>query len=463
MNVKFDPLKVKPFKPFPKGAIVFGGHFGDEGKGKLVDILARLYKLAGYRILSIRGQGSGNAGHTVIVNGKKYDFHYLTSAGLSADIMLLSDGMLIDPIKVLEEAKKLPEEKRNIIMISERATICCDIDRAMDSYIEEMRAGSGQPIIGTTKSGVGPCEAFRRFRLHLTFADALKFKDYKELMDALVNRPLIPKEVKSVITEEYAKKMFDAIKSLNIVQSEVIINNCRKAQNWAVLLEVSQAFGLDTLKGNSGHFVTSTPTTPLGAADGAGLTEYDFSDGSYMVIKAYASKVGGGPFVTRLTPEESEIADFIYNLVGECGVTTGRKRDLGWIDVNAIRAAVNATGCRNICMNCMDVLGMIPGKKAKICYAYKHKENGEITYNYPYHLDEYEPVYEEFDVDWDISNIKNVEDLPDSVIKYIRRIEFMINGIRSDENEKYCRIAYIGNGGSNEDIIEIPKGFKEWL
>lgn len=92
------------------------------------------------------------------------------------------------------------------------------------------------------------------------------------------------------------------------------------------------------------------------------------------------TKSGVGPFITKLK-EESYIAKFIYDLVGEWGVTTGRRRDLGWIDVNAIRAAVNAIGCRHICMNCMDVIGLIPGGKAKLCYAYKHKETGEITYN----------------------------------------------------------------------------------
>lgn len=459
----FNPSKIANFIPFTKGAIVFGGHFGDEGKGKIVDILARKFKNEGYKILSIRGQGSGNAGHTVIVDGIKYDFHYLTSAGLSADRMILGPGMLIDPIKVLEEAEKLPKEKRKIIMISSRATICCDLDRAMDSYLESLRANSGIPVIGTTKSGVGPCEAFRRYRIHLTFADALKFNNSKELMEALINRPLVPEEIKPVITEEYAEKLYNAINALNIVDSDIVIEQCRKEQNWAVILEVSQAMGLDPLKGNSGHFVTSTPTTPLGAIDGSGLTQFDFPDGMYMVIKAYASKVGGGPFITKLKEGESDIAKFIYDLVGECGVTTGRRRDLGWIDVNAIRAAVNATGCRHICMNCMDVIGLIPGGKAKLCYAYKHKETGEITYNNPYHLAEYEPLYEEIETNWDIVGVKSVNDLPLNALKYIKRIEEMINGNVSYTEYPPCRISYIGNGGSSDAIIKIPEGYLDCI
>lgn len=112
---KFDSSKVGEFIPFLHGAVVFGGHFGDEGKGKIVDYLARQYKEKGLKLLSVRGQGSGNAGHTVVdaETGIKYDFHYLTSAGLWADIMLLGAGMLLDPIRVLEETKNFQKQTRH--------------------------------------------------------------------------------------------------------------------------------------------------------------------------------------------------------------------------------------------------------------------------------------------------------------------------------------------------------------
>ena len=442
----FVSYKATPFIPFPFGADVFGGHFGDEGKGKIVDILARKFKEEGLKILSVRGQGSGNAGHTVVVNGVKYDFHYLTSAGLSADIMLLGAGMLIDPIRVLEEAKKLPEDKRKIIMIDERATLCCDLDRYMDEYIENARKNNGSQIIGTTKSGVGPCEAFRRFRIHLTFADVLMLENAVELYNALIARPLIPEEIKNNITLEYAKKLYDAIHLLNIVNSQEVITNCRNEKNWAVLLEVSQAMGLDPLWGNSGHFVTSTPCSNLGGAMGCGLTPYDFPTGSFMVLKAYSSKVGGGPYITKFTEEEADIANFIYDEVGECGVTTGRKRDLGWFDAVAVRAAISKTGTTNLCINCMDVIGKIPGGKAKICYAYKNKKTGDITYTMPYNMENYEPVYDEdIDCSWNIDNAKSVEELPDATHLFIKKIEQYTG----------AKVNYIGNGGSNEDLIDL--------
>ena len=176
-GVAFDPKRIYSFKPFSRGASVFGGHFGDEGKGKQVDAFAEDFRKNGYKILSVRGQGSGNAGHTVVVNGMKYDFHYLTSAGLSADIMLLGPGMLIDPIRVLLEMQKLPEDKRKIVMVAERATIASDLERAMDSWCEGQRTSSGQKAIGTTGSGVGPGVGNRGYRVHVTFADAKQCKD----------------------------------------------------------------------------------------------------------------------------------------------------------------------------------------------------------------------------------------------------------------------------------------------
>lgn len=399
-KVAFDPTKVHPFKPFPRGAAVFGGHFGDEGKGKQVDALAKEFKKDGFKILSVRGQGSGNAGHTVVVGGVKYDFHYLTSAGLSADIMLLGPGMLIDPIRVLLEMQKLPEEKRNIVMVAERATIASDLERAMDAWCESQRTSSGQKAIGTTGSGVGPGVGNRGYRVHVTFADTQRCKDAKEFKQLYLKNPLFPDEVKEYLTDEYTEKLWSAINQLNIVDSASIISKCRNEGDWAVLLEVSQAVCLDNLYGNGGHFVTSMSCTDIGGAAGSGLTMYDFPDGSTMMLKAYSSKVGGGPFITKFTDDEMAIDSLIDAIVGEHGVTTGRKRGLGWFDAPAVRNSLMLTGCKNIAVNCMDVIAELPKvtDTIKVCYAYQHKETGKVTYNWPYHLDQYTPLYIEMDI-----------------------------------------------------------------
>ena len=396
----FDSSKVHPFKPFTRGAAVFGGHFGDEGKGKQVDSLAEEFKKDGYKLLSIRGQGSGNAGHTVVVDGMKYDFHYLTSAGLSADIMLLGPGMLIDPILVLEESQKLPISQRKTIMIAERATIVTKLERLMDGWYESNRTKSGKANIGTTGSGVGPGVGRRGTRTHVTFADALICKNINEFRDLYLNDPTIPGKIKKRFSLVYAQKLWDAIHRLNIVNSATIISNCRNEGNWAVLLEVSQAVCLDNLHGNGGHFVTPMPCTDIGGAAGAGLTMYDFPDGSTMMLKAYSSKVGGGPFITKFTEDEEPIGTLIDSIVGEHGVTTGRKRDLGWFDGPAVRNSIMHTGCKNIAVNCMDVISELPRvtDTIKVCYAYQHKVTGHVTYDWPYHLDQYNPLYITMDI-----------------------------------------------------------------
>lgn len=441
-KISVDFNKIYPFLPFKRGKAIFGAFFGDEGKGKEVDIVAQEYKDEGLKILSIRGQGSGNAGHTVVVDGNKYDFHYLTSAGLVADIMLLGAGMLIDPIRVLKEAEKLPEEKRSIIQIAERATIVTDLDRAMDDWCEKQRMNSGQMAIGTTKSGVGPGAGNRGYRVHCTFADALSCANSEEFKRLVLKNPLFPPEVQQVFVDDYVEELWIAIHKLNVVRSEAVIQKCRVEGNWAVLLEVSQAVGLDPLFGNGGHFTTSTPCTDLGGAVGAGLSMKDFPDGSVMVAKAYGSKVGGGPYITKFTAEESHIADFIDAMVGEHGVTTGRKRDLGWFDAPAIRHSIALTGA-DICVNCMDVIAELQNitDTVKVCFAYEHKVTGEVTYDWPYKLDDYQPLY----VSMSINGLSKKE----IISEYILLIEKLIGQ----------KISGYGVGPSREGYREREEAF----
>ena len=201
------------------------------------------------------------------------------------------------------------------------------------------------------------------------------------------------------MTTKYAEDLFEAIHSLNIVDSVSVVNKCREEGNWAVLLEVSQAVALDPLFGNSGHFTTSMSCTDVGGVTGAGLTMRDFPDGSTMVLKAYSSKVGGGSLITKFHAFEKPIADFIYNMVGECGVTTGRKRDLGWFDGPAVRHAISLTGAK-VSINCMDVIAELPSGSSSIavCFAYKNKYTNSVTYDWPYNLYDYDPLYVFLDI-----------------------------------------------------------------
>ena len=397
-GVCFDSNKILPFRKFAAGKAVLGGQFGDEGKGKEVDSMAEEYKRHGYKLLSIRGQGSGNAGHTVQVNGVKYDFHYLTSAGLSANIMLLGPGMLIDPIRALKEMEKLPEEQRRIVMIAERATISTDFERFSDAWGEAQIRESNAKI-GTTGSGVGPGTATRAYRYHVTFADAIQCKSIQELRAKFLKNPMLPTELKReaerIFSDDYLSSIMAAIKQLNVVDSVALINKLRSEGDWAVILEVSQAVGLDPLFGNGCHLVTSTPTTFPGAVWGSGLTFGDFSDGCTIITKSYTSKVGGGALLTQFTLEEALIEQKIRAMTGgEKGVTTGRLRNLGWPDAVLVRVSISLND-PEIVVNCMDVIGELPQvtDQIKLCFAYKNIHTGEVTYDWPYNIYDYMPLY----------------------------------------------------------------------
>lgn len=433
-------------EPFKAGAAVAGAHFGDEGKGKIVDIIIRKYKAEGYNIINYRGQGGGNAGHTVIDSetGKEFHFHYLPSGGLNSDIILLGAGMLLDPIKVHKEAEELPE--RCNILVDERATLSIQMERELDGYYESLRRSNGSEEIGTTGSGVGTTVSHRALRVHVTFRDAINARTPKRLRELLLKTPQLPEEISNNITLKYCKELYEAIKNLNIVNSTVVFQHCIR-NGWAGVLELSQAFGLDMIHGNCGHFVTSTHTTIPGALADVGLSERDIPDNGIIIAKAYASKVGSGPFVTKFTEKESNIAQYIYDTNGEKGVTTGRVRDLGWFDCVAVGEALRKNGTNYLAINCMDTIGQIPGKKIKICVAYKHKRTGKIIKYWPYNQDEYVPVYEKIKASWNIKHMSSEDDIPLDVWKFIAKVELHTG----------AEVKYIGTGGSNKDIVEIGK------
>lgn len=458
---------------FTKGCAVVGSHFGDEGKGKFDDLLIRLYKEDGYKVINIRGQGGGNAGHTVVdaETGIKYDFHYLPSGGLISDIILLGAGMLLDPILVLKEAEKLPKEQRERILIDGRATFCTLVERKLDGYYENCKEKYGCEKIGSTGSGVGPAVSLRALRVHIQFFRAKACKTAEELKALYENIPDIPEYIWNDIAEEfgsvtaYMQQLLDAVQKLNVVESMPIIQRTRDL-GWACVLEVSQAFGLDALFGNEGKFVTSTHTTVVGAMADAGITPADLTDGTILVAKAYASKVGGGPFVTGFTYKEnigSEngpvrknaivehlVAEHIYETNGEKGVTTGRLRNLGWFDCVAIKAAIQRNGSRYLAINCMDTMGKVPGKEIKLCTAYRNKYTGEKTTFWPYMQSDYEPVYETLSVGWGTC-ISAASAFGDEVVvseglwRYIAHIEYYTGGI----------VKYVGTGPTNLDYFEV--------
>ena len=461
----FSNLKPNYALTYPYGIAIVGSHFGDCGKGKFVDFIIRILQKAGKRVINVRAQGGGNAGHTVVdeLTKEEYHFHYLPSGGLVSDLILLGAGMLLDPLKILEEVDKLPDNQQAKILIDGRATFCTYLERLMDGIHEEQKAKKGKAKIGTTGSGVGPAVSYRALRTHITFFDAQACKNADELLEKFYAIPGVPESVwKDIATEygsveAYVQKLYDAVQELNIVDSMPIIQKT-KDEGWALVLEVSQAFCLDSVFGNCGKFVTSTHTTVAGALADAGLVPEDLTEGALLIAKGYASKVGSGPFMTKFgqlingihekwIAMENLIAQFIYNSNGERGVTTKRLRDLGWFDCVAVRAAIQRNGSRKLAVNCMDTLGCIPGNTAKICISYRNKSTGGKTVFWPYFQNNFEPVYKEIPVDWDIKHFTSADEtkLPDGVWEYLGNIAYYTG----------ADICFIGTGGSAADVVEI--------
>lgn len=442
---------------FEKGVAVVGGHFGDEGKGRYADDFVEEYKIEGYKVVNARFQGGGNAGHTVNRDGVEYHFHYLPSGALISDVVFLGAGMLINPMDIQTEINMLPEDQQKKVIVDERATVCTDVDKFMDGYYEAKRSNK----VGTTGSGVGPAVSSRALRVHITFADAKKCENYQELLELFDKMVNVPNSVWVDIAKKYGSKdyfamtVFEAIQKLNVVPGTPFLNKLKK-EGYALVCEVSQAFGLDCIHGNSGHYVTSTHTTAIGALADGGLGINDLSDGICVVTKAYASKVGGGYFVTEFghggeTPDDvQKLEDSIRKYVPECGVTTGRKRLLGWFDAVCVRAALQANGTKKLAINCMDVIGLIHGGIAKICYAYRHKKTGKIVYDWPYFQDEYDPVYIEVEVDFNIFHVTDENNLPDGVWRYLAYISFFTG----------AEIDYIGTGGASTDYVKFSENGK---
>ena len=438
---------------YTEGVGVVGTHFGDEGKGKIVDIEIRRLKDEGRFVINIRTQGGGNAGHTVVdsLTNKEYHFHYLPSGGLVSDLILIGGGMLIDPIKLLKEIDELPKEQRCKVLVDGRATLCTLLERLMDGYYESCKEKSGAARVGSTGSGVGPAVSYRALRCHIQFFKVKACKNATELGELFRKIPDIPVEVLNSIKTEYGSleayynDIYNAVQKLTIVDSMPIIQ-ATKNMGWAMVLEVSQAFGLDCIYGNEGNFVTSTHTTISGALADGGLLPGDVTK-CIGVCKAYASKVGGGPFVTAFEEnvyQNSIIAKYIYKSNGEKGVTTGRLRNLGYFDTVAVRAAVQRNGCI-LAVNCMDTIGGVPFGEIKLCIAYQHKETGDITKFWPNMQHEYEPVYVTLPANWNIKHATREELVPYEAWQYLAYIEYYTG----------AHVGYIGTGGSNADIIAV--------
>lgn len=405
-----------------KTVAVVGSQWGDEGKGKVIDFLATQADVV------IRGQGGNNAGHTLVVDGKKFALRLIPSGILNANtINVIGNGIVFDPKGFFEEIEML--ESNGIctknIKISDRAHIVFPYHKELDGLAEEAR---GDNKIGTTKKGIGPCYMDKTERSGIRVCDLMN-------KDVFAKKLKLQIEAKNkIVTGVYEKEAmfdFDEIYNEFIVYAEkmkpyvadttVIVYDAIKAGK-KVLFEGAQGTLLDLDLGTY-PFVTSSHPTSGGFSVGSGVGPNMIKD-VVGIVKAYTTRVGEGPFVTELF---DETGDRIRTQGHEFGTVTGRARRCGWFDAVIVKYAARVNGLTSISFMLLDVLTGFD--KIKICTAYKMGD--EIINNFPASLEDLakcEPVYEELD-GWceDITNVENFDDLPENAKKYIARIEELID------------------------------------
>ncbi len=419
--------------------IVIGTQWGDEGKGKYIDILAQDSDLV------VRFSGGNNAGHTIVANGNKYALHLVPSGILHpGKTCIIGNGVVVDPAVLISELRSLNEKGVNTdnLLISDRSHVIMPYHKILDELQEKSR---GNNSLGTTKRGIGPAYADKTERCGIRMCDLIDEKIFREKVKSNL-------EIKNLIIEKvYGGEKLDAdkiteeyLEYANILRKQITDTNAflfdaiRSGKN--ILFEGAQATFLD-LDFGTYPYVTSSNPVAGGVCVGAGIGPTYISD-VYGVLKAYTSRVGAGPFPTE---QDNEIGDTIRELGFEYGTTTGRPRRCGWLDLVMIKYAARVNGLTALAINHVDTIGKL--EKIKLCTSYK--KDGVIINHFPASLEELskcEPVYEEFD-GWneDISDIRDFNSLPANAKKYLSRIEELV--------EVKVKLIGVGNKRTNTIVV----------
>jgi len=423
--------------------VIVGTQWGDEGKGKIVDLLAEFADMV------VRFQGGNNAGHTMVVNGEQFISHLVPSGILQNKTCIIGNGMVIDPSVLLEEIDYLISKGINVgpdnLKISEKAHIIMPYHKHLDNAREKMK---GDKKIGTTGRGIGPCYEDKATRRGIRFIELIDRELFKEKVKSIVKEKNFylknflsyeTVDLESIINQynNYAKKFAPYVTNISIVIYDAI-----KAGK-QVLFEGAQGAHLDIDHGTY-PYVTSSNTIAGNACGGTGIGPKEIT-GVIGIVKAYTTRVGEGPFPAELF---DETGDAIQKKGAEFGATTGRKRRCGWLDTVILRNAVRLNGLTGIAITKLDVLGGL--ETLNICTSYEY--NGKPINDFPACLKtlaDCKPVYETLP-GWseDISSIKKFEELPQNAINYLKRVEELI--------ETPINIVSVGPGRDETIMLKNP-------
>ena len=398
--------------------VIVGTQWGDEGKGKIVDLLAENADAV------VRFQGGNNAGHTMVVGGEQLITHLIPSGILQQKLCIIGNGVVVDPEVLIKEMDNLSTRGVDIgsdrFKISERAHLIMPYHQAVDHAREKFK---GDKKIGTTGRGIGPAYEDKSTRRGIRFVDLLDPDEFREKVNTIVDeKNFYLKNYLSADTldgsdiikqyEIYAERLAPHVANISII----VDNAIKKGQQ--ILFEGAQGTHLDIDHGTY-PFVTSSNTLAGNACCGAGVGPGVITD-VIGIAKAYTTRVGAGPFPSELF---DEIGDRIQEKGAEFGATTGRRRRCGWLDTVILRNSVRLNGLTGLTITKLDVLGGL--ENLKICTAYEYR--GKIVNDFPASLKvlgDCKPVYETLP-GWaeDISASKKMEDLPVNVKNYLKRIE----------------------------------------
>ena len=398
--------------------VLVGLSFGDEGKGKIIDVMTSKYDIVA------RFQGGPNSGHTILFEGRKHVLRTIPSGIFHKDtVNIIGNGVVLDPVVFKQEVEALAKFDMDVkkrLLISRKAHLILPTHKLLDATSE---AAKGKDKIGSTLKGIGPTYMDKTGRNGLRVGD-LELPDFHKRFTKLEKKhdELIDWVVTKQFNTNYddmQDEFLDAIsylKQFTFIDSEEYLHQAQR-QGKSILCEGAQGSLLDVDFGTY-PFVTSSNTTAAGACTGLGIAPNKIKD-VYGIFKAYTTRVGSGPFPTELFDEVGEKMAKIGN---EFGSVTGRARRCGWLDLVALKYSCQINGVTELMMMKGDVLSGFD--KIMVCTGYKYK--GEIITHFPYNIEpeNLEPIYIGFD-GWseDITNIKEFDSLPEELKEYIEFIE----------------------------------------
>lgn len=423
-----------------KSVVVLGTQWGDEGKGKIVDLLTEKADFV------VRFQGGHNAGHTLVINGKKTVLHLIPSGILHDDVScLIGNGVVLSPAALVEEMDQLLEQGVSVdgrLKLSPACPLILPFHIALDQARETAR---GTSKIGTTGRGIGPAYEDKVARRGLRLGDIANPEGFKLKLDELLKYHNFMLEnyynVDPISTKEVLEQSLAFADRLLPMMLDVteLLHNARDAGK-SILFEGAQGSLLDIDHGTF-PFVTSSNTTAGGASTGTGMGPLHF-DYVLGITKAYTTRVGSGPFPTELF---CEIGDHLGEKGHEFGATTGRERRCGWFDAVAVKRAAQLNSMSGICLTKLDVLDGLD--TLNICTAYQDAQGNRVSLNTDSsHFEKVIPVYEEMP-GWKESTVgaKSIDELPANAVRYIKRLEELCG----------ARVAIISTGPDRLETIVL--------